>query len=232
MRKNMKTKLWILAGIALCGFAGNAMATPMGTLNIANCSGGGITVSATTIVFTPATGGGTGGCIDTGLGTALTYSGGSLGGGIVGNILNLTAGGGAVNNFMTFTGTPLDFTLTGLGPASSTPCSGAITLNQTCSAPGSPFVLTDLGANTGISLTATGTASDGVGPSSNWTGAFTSQITGETIAQILNTISTGGSIQSTHSASFSVTSVPEPMTLSMMGIGLLGLGLIARRRKV
>jgi hypothetical protein len=41
-------------------------------------------------------------------------------------------------------------------------------------------------------------------------------------------------VSSSHLTSFNEsfqTGVPEPMTLSMMGIGLLGLGLIARRRK-
>jgi len=234
MRKNGKTKLWILAGIALCGFAGNAMATPMGTLNIANCSGGGVDVTATTITWLPSAGSGVG-CIDTGLGTNLSYTGGGhLGAGVAGTIQNLTLGGGAVDMFMTFTSTPLDFVLNGLGPGSSTICSGAIGLNQTCSAvAGSPFVLTNLGANTGVSLTAFGVANDGSVGNSTWTGAFTTQISGVTLTQVLATLSAGGTIESTHSASFTVTSatVPEPATLSMMGLGLLGLGVIGRRKR-
>jgi PEP-CTERM motif len=233
MKKNKQTKLWILAAVAVCGFAGNAMATPMGTLNVANCGGGGVDVTATTITWLPSAGAGVG-CITTGLGTSVSYSGGTLANGVNGQIKNLTLGGGAVDMFMNFTGTPLDFVLTGLGPGSSTPCSGAIALNQTCSAtPTSPFVLTNLGANTGVSLTAFGTANDGTPGSGNWTGAFTTQLSGLTLTQVLSILSAGGTIESTHSASFTVTSatVPEPATLSMMGIGLLGLGLIGRRKR-
>lgn len=42
----------------------------------------------------------------------------------------------------------------------------------------------------------------------------------------LNSITVSGFANSTYSSG-----VPEPMTLSMMGVGLLGLGLISRRRK-
>jgi len=232
MRKNIQTKLWILAAITVCGFASNAMATPLGTLNVANCNGGGVTVTATTITWLPSAGTGVG-CIDTGLGTNLTFSGGGpLGAGVAGTIKNLTVGGGSVDMFMTFTATPLDFILNGLGPGSGNSCAG-VTLGGTCSPAGSPFVLTDLGASTGISLNAFGTANDGTVGSSNWFGAFTTQIN-LTIPQILAAIAVeGGSITSTHSASFTVSSapVPEPATLSMMGIGLLGLGLLRRRKK-
>jgi hypothetical protein len=168
------------------------------------------------------------------LGTSVSYSGGTLGSNVNGAIKNLTLGGGSVDMFMTFTSTPLDFVLNGLGPGSSTICSGAIGLNQTCSAAaGSPFILTNLGANTGVSLTAFGTANDGTTGSAGWTGAFTTQLAGLTLSQVLSIISSGGAIDSTHSASFTVTSatVPEPATLSMMGIGLLGLGLLRRRKK-
>jgi hypothetical protein len=231
MRKIAQAKLWVLAGIAICGFAGNAMATPMGTLNTANCIGGGVDVTATTITWLPAAGSGTG-CIDTGLGTSLVYNGGTLGAGIGGTIKNLTAGGGVVDMFMTFTGTPLDFVLDGLGPGSTTACTSSST--GSCSIAGSPFILTNLGSNTGVSLSAFGTASDGTTPTSTWSGAFTTQIAGQTLAQVLATIEAGGTIESTHSASFTVTSgstVPEPATLSMMGLGLLGLGVIGRRKR-
>ena len=56
-----------VAGLLLLGAP--VKATPMGHLDVANCAGGGVTVNATTIVWTPPSGGG--GCIKTGNGTSV-----------------------------------------------------------------------------------------------------------------------------------------------------------------
>jgi hypothetical protein len=216
------------------GLANTALATPMGTLNIANCSGGGVTVSSTAITWSPAgTLPGTG-CVDTGAGTNVAFTGGPLLPGVAGNIKNLVTGGPSpVDQFMTFPAVSplLDFMLVALGPGvANTNCTG-LAMGGTCSvSAGSPFVLTNLGNNvTAIGLHANGTVSDATG-SSNWFGAFTTQLNLDA-ATIQTEINRGDSIASTHSAQFTVSSVPEPGTLSMLmlGAGLLGVGL--KRRK-
>ena len=232
--KILHSKFYMLAGsIVLLGCSSTAMATAIGPLNVANCSGGGVTVNATTISWSPAgTVAGTG-CIDTGLGTNVSYSGGTLGAGVTGNIKNLsTSTSGPTDQFMTFTGSTLDFVLTGLGPGSAnTNCSG-LAVGGSCSVvAGSPFLLTNLGGgNTAVGLSATGTVTDG-GVLSFWKGAFTTQLNLDA-STIQSDILAGQSISSTHSGQFVVSSVPEPTTLSMLLLGGLALmGTKLRRRK-
>jgi hypothetical protein len=231
--KILHSKFYMLAAsIAFLG-ASTAMATAIGPLNVANCSGGGVTVSATAITWSPnGTVAGTG-CIDTGLGTNVTYSGGTLGAGVAGNIKNLVVGGPSpTDQFMTFTGSSLDFVLTGLGPGSSnTTCSG-LAIGASCSVfAGSPFLLTNLGGgNTAVGLSANGTITDG-GVTSFWKGAFTTQLNLDA-STIQSDILAGESITSTHSGQFVVSAVPEPTTLSMLLFGGLALmGTKLRRRK-
>lgn len=218
-----KKQIYLLAAMGLFGISSSAMASVIGNLNEANCAGGGVTVSATSIVWSPVgTVAGTG-CINTGIGTNLTYSGGSLLPGATGNIQNLTAGGGVVDSFMTFQGTTLDFVLTGLGPGSADTNCALSAINPVCSvAPGSPFILTFISANvTEIGLGANGTVTDG-GVTSTWFGSFTTQLN-LSGTSIQNTELNGGSISSTQSAQFTVSTVPEPGTVSMFLLGSLAL---------
>ena len=205
-------------------------ATPVGTLSLANCSGGGVIVTATTIDWTLPVGGGNG-CIQTGVLTNVSYgSGSNLGAGVQGTIIDLT-GGLPVANFLTFAGAPgLHFDLLQLGPSVSNTNCAALTLGQSCSAVvGSPFLLTlsSLTSST-VSLQAAGTAGDSVSSSSIWSGGFTTQIANMTPAQIQAAISTpGGSVASTYSGDFRVTivggvsTVPEPGTAMLFGTGIL-----------
>ena len=130
-----------------------------------------------------------------------------------------------------FTGSSLDFVLTGLGPGSSnTNCAGVIAVGESCAALGSPFLLTYNGVNqTTVTLAANGTVTDG-GVISTWSGAFSTQVDLSAVA-IQATEGAGGSIASTQSAEFNLTvTTPEPGTATMLlvgGVALLGIG---RRR--
>jgi len=228
---------WRLAAVgigllAFFSFSPTASATAIGPFNEANCGGGGVTVSETQITW--ATVGPVSGCIVTGIGTDVTSaSNGTLLSGVTGSILSLTAGGSTpVDSFMTFQGTTLDFVLDGFVTPSTTNgtnCSSTTT-GQTCVVfAGSPFILTNLGSDTGVSLTAFGTVTDGAAVS-EWEGSFTTQLN-MTPGAIQTTESGGGSIQSTQSGQFNVSQNPEPASWIMMAGGLTALALIAKRRK-
>ena len=158
--------------------------------------------------------------------------------GVTGNIKNLTSGGGAVPEFMVFPALgpiDLDFTLLGFGNGSSnTNCASVTTVGASCSVvAGSPFVLTYLGVVAGlptttVSLAAFGTVADSAG-SSNWSGGFSTQIN-QTPGSIQTSFLTNGFIESTHSAQFAITAIPEPMTVFLIGAGLILVALLRRPR--
>jgi len=221
----------LLVVLALVAFAPIASAVPVGFLDVTNCPGGSVTVSANAIDWQLPVDAGTG-CIATGTTTSLSYNGGTLGPNAMGTILDLTTSTPLpVSGFMTFSGTPLNFTLANLGPGTSNLSCGTLTIGNSCSvAANSPFVLTLLGGNqTAVSLTAFGTVTDGAG-SANWSGAFTTQIPNMTPAQIQTLFLTNptASINDTYSSGFVVTAVPEPATLTLFGTGLLA---VVRKRR-
>ena len=220
--------------------APNASASVIGQLDVANCAGAGVLVTATTIDWLPAGGGA--GCIVTGVPTNVTTSAGTLSPGVTGSIKDLAAPTTfPVIDFMTFTGLPaLHFDLSALGPGpANTGCAAAFDPNlPACSvATGSPFILSPTSTGTSVTLSATGIARDGTTPTSTWLGAFTTQIAGQTPAQIQATILGGGSEMSTYSGDFRVTlnsAVPEPSTLGSMLLGglLIAAGYFRRRTSV
>lgn len=225
-----------MAAAAMTLPASQADAAPIGNLSIANCSGGGVVVTATSIDWVDPVGGGYG-CIQTGVGTDVDYTGGNLLPGTEGEILDLNAGDPfPVADFMTFSGHPLlSFALAGFASGSAnTDCAG-LGVGQSCSVfVGSPFVLTlDEFGGTTVRLSAFGEATDGDG-ASNWQGAFTAQFF-ESPAFIQNLFLSNptASIENTYSARFDVqlSAVPEPASMLLLGLGLSAAAVGARRRR-
>ncbi|HEY7307114.1 MAG TPA: PEP-CTERM sorting domain-containing protein [Bryobacteraceae bacterium] len=172
----------------------------------------------------------------------LDFSG--LSGGTIQNLVgSAMTGPVSISDFATFNvaaGT-IHFDLTDVAPGVGTAagCASA-TIGSICTPPNSPFTLIQAAGNAvSISLTLNGTAwiNSPVGASSA-TGAFTTQdvVIGK-IPTILATILAGGSVHDAYSASFVATpvsppppGVPEPATLLLMGVGLLGAGVVARKK--
>jgi hypothetical protein len=234
--KRLATRSLLSLSILACvSFVTPASASVMGIVTEASCPGGGVTVTLTTIIFSPNGTLPNTGCIDSGINTNLTFSGGTLLPGNIGNILDLSiANPFPFDKFMTFAGTTLDFVLTGLGPGvANTNCALTDAGGINCSvAAGSPFILSNAGpGNTGVALKAFGTITDN-GVTSNWNGSFTTQLT-QTAVSIQSTELTGGSIGSSQSAQFTATvaGVPEPSSVFLGSLGIVMLLLGARFRK-
>jgi len=254
--KNRQRPLFTVAltVLALVSFLPTASASPIGNLQIATC--GGVNVNATSIIWLGAPGGlgqAGYGCINTqagGVGTSVTYSGGTLGPNVNGEIKSLTFGVTPGIDFMDFTGHPnLIFDLSGFLPGPSNTNCSTLTLFSSCAVTaGSPFVLTLQPGGTGTcpagisgtcdtSVTlniATSTVRDlGNSSSTPYSGFFTTQIANLSPAQIQAAILAGGTVGSGASGSFTLTpapGVPEPVTYFMSGAGLLGLAFLKRRK--
>lgn len=240
-----------VGALAFFGLLTTASASPFGNLAIDGCSGGGVNVNSSSITWLGAPGGlaqAGYGCIDTtngGAGTNVTFNGGTLGPGVTGEIKDLTLGVTPGTDFMDFTGASnliFDLSNFAAGP-SNTNCS-TLSLFQTCAVvAGSSFVLELVPGGSGtcpvgisgncqtdVSLIANGTARDGVGVPSTWSGSFTTQIATMSPAQIQAAILSGGTIGSSESGSFTISTVPEPLSFSMIGLGLIALAVVGRRK--
>jgi PEP-CTERM motif len=231
VRHGLKLGLFSLAVVALC--APSASASIIGHLSVGNCAGGGVTVSFSVIDWSP---GSPVACLQSGIGTNLTSTvSGPLVPPLLGTINDLPPNGG-IFGFMTFGTLLFDLAApNGFGPPVAPECSVNPAVGNSCSivfmGMQSPFILTTTATGTSVTLLAHGTIVDPAGgPVSNWNGAFTTQINGQTPSQIRTTVTApGGSISSTFSGEFDVV-VPEPMTMALIGGGLIALAAIKRRK--
>lgn len=229
LRQGHKWQFGVFAMVAVASllFVPPASASVIGTLDVANCANGAVNVTLTTIDWILPVDAGNG-CVqnNTGIFYGPTASKPLPSG--LGLILDLPGGPA---NFMVFTnGTDIvSFDLGGLGPGVAntvctvSPCSVTST---------SPFILMANATGTSVTLTAFGLARDNLSaalPNDIWSGAFTTQVAGQTPAQIQATILGGGTIHSTWSGEF-IVSIPEPVSMSLIGGGLMALAWLRRRR--
>jgi hypothetical protein len=232
--KQFNHRLYVAVGITLLGLSSHALAGPIGTATITNCTpGGGVTISATSVTWLPSAGLNEG-CITTGPPTSISYSGGTFTSG-AGTINDLTFPVGATNPFLVLAGGVLDFSLTAFAPALPTDgvCSttAALAAGHSCiTAAGSPFLFTSDGATTSIEFTTLGVITDsGNSSTTPYQGIFTEQLITNTAA-LAATIDGGGSITNTYSATIVAVGAPEPATLVGLSVGLVLIGI--RRQRV
>lgn len=142
-----------------------------------------------------------------------------------------------VSQWITFSGGAntiyfdLDQILPGFGNAGA--CANNNVGNE-CTPTNSPFTLIQGLNGVTIDFAVVGDAYSGskaTGFSQGTLGLYTTQsvVAGGTITSILNQIATNGSFTSSYSASF-VAGIPEPASILLMGVGLLGAGLVARKK--
>ena len=217
-----------LLALPLSFFSGTAGAAAVtGVSNIA----GSVTVTNTSIEFNPvftSTAGGT----ETGSFAGLT-------GGTIGSLTGgPTTGEVNIPGFIHFDqglAAPITFDLTYIAPGvgSAADCGSAAT-GANCTPMGSPFTLFQLSANTvAATLNLNGEAYTAPKTSgfSYATGVFSTQfVMPGTIPDILAQLQTTGVVGATYSASFNTSPVPEPASMLMMGLGLVGAGLVARKK--
>jgi len=132
--------------------------------------------------------------------------------------------------FVTFAGPPNDisFYITQLYPGVGDPACASIT----CTPAGSAVTfLNGIGGNSSATITMAGLARHASDPLSAATPlqmVFTAQFNSP-YSKVLADFASAGMLTSTYSANFSASAVPEPMTLSLVGLGLVALCAFRRR---
>jgi hypothetical protein len=139
---------------------------------------------------------------------------------------NIVFSGGAVSNFINIPALPqAQFTLTAVGPGSpNTVCSG-LAAGGSCSAfAGSPFVLTQTSAGTGISFSTVGTVKDSSGNTTTFTATFSTEVVGQTPSALQTALIAGNTISSPFAASINV---PSGTFAGTLNVGLSSTSLAA-----
>ena len=236
MRILKSVTLIAAVAVAFLALSASSFASPMGTLSISNCSGGALSFNGSSLQFLPVGSVAGTGCINSQAGTNVTSTFGPLSSGATGDITDLTLLFSPGTDFMKFGG--LDFKLTGFStpsaPTSGTNCAAGPGTSCIISASTFPFLLTSTPGGFSIGLKATGTVTDASG-TSDWSGAFTSQIAGGTASSFQTDILAAVPETFTYSGTFMVTpqtapSVPEPASLMLLGSGLSALAFGIRRK--
>jgi hypothetical protein len=236
----------LLAVIGAAGLAalspGNVFATPIsGTFN----TSGSVAVGATTIDFQPPVGGTNGTFVISNTGNTGSFAGLSNTTGVILDLNEAVETPGQafapVTGFVTFNADPtMRFDLTAIqgGTFSSADCFAPAAAGQTCTPPAfpggaaNPFNLSNTSATTSsASITVFGNAVNTVTNETDpFIGIFSTQFT--VPYQTLLSDVTNGVVDTSYSATFSATVVPEPGTLILFGSGFISLYAIRRRRNV
>jgi hypothetical protein len=148
----------------------------------------------------------------------------------------------SIVDFVTVTGgaLPVMFDLVAIpaGSAGTANCSGpgASVPGNSCtpviSGFVSPFTLTNLtqGVQIGLTLLLEGYTGTSASGETAYSATFSTTLSNGTIASVLSTLSSAGSVTASYQGNFNPSAIPEPGTMLLLGGSLVTVGLFARRR--
>jgi hypothetical protein len=242
MQRSLRPGVLSLAALA-AAFAPSASGSVVGNLVVGVCAGGSVVLSTAVVDWvSPNPNPQCLRVVDT---TAVI----SLGNGTLTSpppftgtaTINDIPGSPGASGYMSFSGGGLTgtmaFDLGGFGVGIPTACTAGMAVGDSCSVAGTPYILTYLGsAGTLLELPAAGTIVDtlGDGRTSWWSGSFTGTIQLDTPFDIRTALETpGGSVTpDAFHGTFDITDVPEPVSMALIGGGLIVLAAIKRRKRV